>query len=44
MSTITCCNEPQWVFLVTVPCFVLAGFILWHSILLKPFKLYDHTI
>jgi len=37
---ITCCNDQQWFFIFTVSFYVAAGYILWHSILLKPFKLF----
>ena len=40
VADVTCCNEEQWFFLFTTSCYLLAGWLLWHSVLLKPFKLF----
>jgi hypothetical protein len=37
---VTCCNDEQWFFLFTVSCYLLAGYLLWHSVWIKPFKLF----
>ena len=39
-AAVTCCNEQQWFFVCTIVCYLLAGLLLWHSVLLKPFKLF----
>ena len=35
-----CCNAEQNFFILTFTCYIVAVFLLWHSALLKPFKLW----